>query len=175
MNYNKVNNKERVIEIFNLIKKEVHKGKNIGLKKWGNPAGAYKNDTYELINGIDTIWVNLITWTNSATNKENRKAIGVCSPKNDTTSLAPQLDVILPYEYSKKFDTRIYENSYKIQIRKYGEFTVCGKSIKREEFFDYLRKNGYSDYIEIDEDGEKFINIMCIDDEFNYEYMWIHW
>lgn len=101
MNYNKVNNKERVIEIFNIIKKEVYKGKNIGLKKWGNPAGAYKNDTYELSNGIDTIWVNLTTWTNSATNKENRKAIGVCSPINDITSLAPQLDVILPYEYSK--------------------------------------------------------------------------
>ena len=169
MEYRKVDNKNRVIEIFNIIENEIKKGEYIGIRTWGDPAGSYNDDTYALSNGEESIFVNLGEFYCAGSSYINRKVIGVCSPRKDGQSLDTQLAVVLPYEYSKRFNTRIYENDINIQIRNYGRFTVGRKGLARKVFFDYLRNNGYSDEINLDEEGKEFISILDVNKNLDYE------
>jgi len=69
----------------------------------------------------------------------------------------------LPYYFSKKFNTRVYEDDNSIKIRHYGKLTI-GEEFKKVCLFENLRENGYDEEICIDEEGEKYICIIRIKD-----------
>ncbi|MBN9647597.1 hypothetical protein J0L31_11395 [Terrisporobacter glycolicus] len=152
----------RAIEIFEYIKDKIKEHSEfIGYKVWGNPADSDNNKTYKIEIDNEFIWICYVTWTSAATIQDNRKVILTAYPI-EKSSIGQVLEVAFPYEFSRRFNTRLYENENIIEVRNYGRFTIGRRSLKRKIFFNYLRTNGLDDEILLDGDGKEYINIFSI-------------
>lgn len=157
-----IDNKSRAIEIYYIIKENLkEESKSIGYKVWGNPADSDNNETYEIEVDKETLWLACVTWASASNMKANRDVILTSYP-TIKSSIGQVLEVAFTYEYSKRFNTRLYENEDIIEVRNYGKFTIGRRSLKREVFFNYLREEGLDDEILLDEDEKKYINIFSI-------------
>ena len=167
-----IDSKDRSIEIFECIKEKIKEDSNyIGNRVWGNPADSDNNATYEIIEDKEKVWISYVTWLSTSTMQANREVILTSYP-TIKSSIGQVLEVAFTYEYSKRFNTRLYENDSTIEVRNYGRFTIGRRSLKREVFFTYLREEGLEDEILLDEDGKEYINIFIIKkDNLKCEYI----
>lgn len=157
-----VDSEIRAIEIFEYIKDKIKEHSEfIGYKVWGNPADSDNNKTYKIEIDNEVVWICYVTWTSAATIQDNRKVILTAYPI-EKSSIGYVLEVAFPYEFSRRFNTRLYENENIIEVRNYGRFTIGRRSLKREIFFNYLRTEGLEDEILLDGDGKEYINIFSI-------------
>lgn len=49
-----------------------------------------------------------------------------------------------------------------VELRNYGKFTKGNKSLDKEVFFKHLVDNGYSKFIKVDFEGDKYILVLEI-------------
>ena len=160
-----IDSQYRAIEIFEYIEGKLSEDSEyIGYKVWGNPADNENNKTFEIKVDKDILWISYTTWGSASTMQENRKVILISYP-TEKSSIGQVLEVAFPYEYSKRFNSRIYENENIIEVRNYGKFTIGRRGLKREVFFNYLRDEGLEREILLDEDGKEYINIFTIEKE----------
>lgn len=164
MYMNKIDDRGRTREIFDILREGLTNFKCIGNRKWGNPSGDQQElDVYEIKNKTNTIWASTIEWCNASSGEINRCGILTTLPDyNENNTLGQILEINIPYYFSKAFNTRAYEDSNYIEIRNYGKFTIGRRGLKRQYFFDYLRNNGYKDEICLDEEGQEYICIIKI-------------
>lgn len=160
-----INNEYYAKKIFEIFEGLLNQFKVINNKKWGNPAGQTDEmETFEIKNSEGTIWCSLIEWVNTGTLETNRVGLIATSPlENKTSSLGHIVEVTIPFEFNRRFNTRAYEENGLIEIRNYGKFTVGRKGIKKKEFFDFLRKKN-KDLINIDEENKEYITVFSIKD-----------
>lgn len=160
-----IDSQYRAIEIFEYIKEKLNEdSKYMGYKVWGNPADNENNKTFEVQVDKDILWISYITWGSASTMQENRKVILISYP-TEKISIGQVLEVAFPYEYSKRFNSRLYENENIIEVRNYGKFTIGRRGLKREVFFNYLRDEGLESEILLDEYGKEYINVLIIEKE----------
>jgi|GEM_PF-1486119 len=159
---NKVDSEKRIKEIFNVLENGIANFKKVGKRRWGNPSGTQEElNTYEIKQKEDSILVATTEWANASTGEINRSAIlTTVFPEKNYNSLGQTLEINLPYYFSKRFNTRVYEDESLIEIRHYGNFTIGRKGLKKIYFFEYLRENGYDNEICIDEEGEEYVCII---------------
>lgn len=160
-----INNEYYAKKIFEIFEGLLNQFKVINNKKWSNPAGQTDEmEIFEIKNSEGTIWCSLIEWANAGTLETNRVGLIATSPlENKTSSLGHIVEVTIPFEFNRRFNTRAYEENGLIEIRNYGKFTVGRKGIKKKEFFDFLRKKN-KDLINIDEENKEYITVFSIKD-----------
>lgn len=157
-----IDSRIRAIEIFEDVQEKLKEDSEfIGYKVWGNPTGSDNNKTYKLEIDNEVLWICYVSWSSSSGLGTNRKVILTSYPI-EKPSIGQVLEVAFPYEFSRKFNTRLYENENIIEVRNYGRFTIGRRGLKREVFFNYLRQEGLEDEILIDADGKEYINIFRI-------------
>ncbi len=160
-----VDSKERAIEIFDLIGDKINKYPYVGEKKWGNPSGnQHIESAYEIRNSKESIWVSGTEWLEGDQKEVNRKALIITFPDEKVETLGQVLEIVFPYNFTKRCNTRLYEGDNVVEIRNYGRFTIGRRSLKRECFFEYLKDSGYSEEILLDDDGNKYVAILTIQD-----------
>ena len=160
-----IDSQYRAIEIFEYIKEKLNEdSKYMGYKVWGNPADNENNKTFEVQVDKDILWISYTTWGSASTMQENRKVILISYP-TEKISIGQVLEVAFPYEYSKRFNSMLYENENIIEVRNYGKFTIGRRGLKREVFFNYLRDEGLESEILLDEYGKEYINVLIIEKE----------
>lgn len=166
INMRAVDSKERAIEIFDLIEDKINKYPYVGEKKWANPSGNQHTErVYEIRNNKDSIWVSGTEWLEGDQKEVNRKALIITFPDEKAETLGQVLEIVFPYEFSKRCNTRLYEEDNIIEIRNYGKFTIGRRSLKRECFFECLKDNGYDEEILLDDDKNKYVSILTIQDQ----------
>jgi hypothetical protein len=155
-------------EAFNgMIEKLLIKCKCIGNRTWGNPAGQTGElPTYEIISKYGTVWCATIAWCDVHGN-ENRKGIIATFPVKTKQTLGQIAEVIIPYEFSRRNNTRAFYEISKIEIRCYGKFTVGRAGLKKVDFFNYLNKIN-PQLIMLDEEGKQYINIFEYEDNMSF-------
>lgn len=157
-----VDSKVRAIEIFEEVQEKLKEDSEfIGYKVWGNPASHDNNKTYKIEVDNEVLWICYVAWSSSSGLGTNRKVILTSYPIQNS-SVGQVLEVAFPYEFSRRFNTRLYENEQIIEVRNYGRFTIGRKGLKREVFFNYLRQEGLENEILLDADGKEYINIFRI-------------
>ena len=163
----------RVKQIYATIMEEIHKFKYIGKKKWGNPSGDIKLlDVFEIEEQGKKLWVSGIEWLNNGTQEIKSLGILCIPPVTSTGTLGQVLEINLSLHSSNCFNTRMFEEKGLIEIRNYGKFTIGRKSLKREDFFNYLINHGYAQEIIKDEKGNKFISALRIEqNNINKDYI----
>lgn len=143
VNMNKVDSEKYTKEISEILERKLERCKRIGIKKWSDQGGyQHEEKVYELINNQGIIWASTTEWGNASTLEANRRGIITTFPKN-SDPLGQIFEMTLPYYFSNRFSTRVYEHSDTIEIRNYGRFTIGRRGLKKQMFFDYLRKNGF--------------------------------
>lgn len=164
-----IDSESKSLEVFNLLKNTLELFPVISdARKWSNPSGfQHESRVYELKNGNGCIWATLGAWTSASSNEINRYGILTTLPDNGkTTNVLSQIfEVNIPLFFSKRFNTRIFEEKGIIEIRNYGRFTVGTCGLSRKVFFDYLRNNKHSDEILTDEEGNDYICVLRISDD----------
>lgn len=158
-----IDNRVRAIEIFEDVQQKLNEDTEfIGYKEWGNPASHDNNKTYKIEIDNEVLWICYVAWSSSSVVGTNRKVILTSYPIPNS-SIGQVLEVAFPYEFSRRFNTRLYENEQIIEVRNYGKFTIGRKGLKREVFFNYLRQEGLENEILLDDDGKEYINIFRIE------------
>ena len=160
-----INNEYYAKKIFEIFEGLLNQFKIINNKKWGNPAGQTDEmETFEIKNNEGTIWCSLIEWTNAGTLETNRVGLIATIPlENKTSSLGHIVEVTIPFEFNRRFNTRAYKENGLVEIRNYGKFSIGRKGIKKKDFFDFLRKKN-KDLINIDEEKKEYITVFSIKD-----------
>lgn len=155
-------------EVFNLLKNTLDLFPVISdARKWSNPSGfQHESKVYELKNCSGCIWATLGAWTSASSNEINRYGILTTLPDSGKSSsvLSQIFEVNIPLFFSKRFNTRIFEDNGVIEIRNYGRFTIGTRGLSRKVFFDYLRNSNHQDEIIIDEEENEYIRILKISD-----------
>lgn len=161
-----INNEYYSKKIFKIFDDLLNQFNLIDIKEWGNPAGTTEElDIYEIKNNEGTVWASLIEWGNARTLETNRLGLVATTPsKNNLSSLGHIVEVTIPFEFNRRFNTRAYEEDGIIEIRNYGRFTVGRKGIKKKDFFDFVREKN-KDLINIDEEDKEYITVFSIKDE----------
>ena len=134
------NNKDYAMQFVNNIENILQKAKYIGKWNWGNPAGQGNGlDTYELVNKSGMkVWCTIIEYLNAGTGEPNRCGVLATYPVDKKQSLGSILSVTIPYEFSKRFNSRAYSDGSCYELRNYGKITVGRTGIKRDNFFNYF-------------------------------------
>lgn len=141
-----------------MIEEQFEKCKYVGDWAWGNPAGLSEAiPTYEVNSKYGIVWCAKISWTDSFGN-ENRKGILVTLPSKKNQSLGQIVEVTIPYEFSRVFNTRAFCDNVKTEIRNNGKFTVGRAGLKKQDFFDYVAEVDPSRLL-IDEEGKNYLTV----------------
>ena len=154
------NNKEYAEQFVKNIETILSDAKYLGKWKWGDPAGQSEGiDTYEVEsnNGIK-VWCSIIEYVNAGTGIPNRCGILATYPVKSKQSLGSILAATIPYEFSKRFNTRAYCDGENYEIRNYGKITVGRAGIKKEDFFEFFEEK-YPNKVFMDEESAKYIKI----------------
>ena len=143
---------------YKMVEDILKSGRNIGAKNWGNPMGStYGLDTYEIEADGDKMWCSMIEWASGTSRHINRQGfIGTYPTKSN--SLGQLVDITIPFEYSKRFNTRAYHDGDDVEIRHYGKFPVGRSGLKKKDFFDYVFSVA-PDYVKEDENHEYYIPV----------------
>jgi len=156
---NECNNITVAKKIYKLFGDKLNEFKYVGLRTWGDPAGVICSDTYEIKYNNCPLYCTQVEWGPS---EPNRCGITVSLPNdNPNESLGEITNIIIPYEYSRRFNCRAYKDNDLIELRSYGKYTIGRRSLKKDCFFDYVRKTNFTQFY-IDEEGKRYVRIMCI-------------
>lgn len=164
------NNKEYVEKFVKNVETILTGAKYIGKWDWGDPAGKSEGiDTYEVEsnNGVK-VWCSIIEYVNASTGVPNRCGILATYPVEGKKSLGSILAATIPYEFSKRFNTRAYCEGTNYEIRNYGKITVGRAGIKKEDFFEFFETK-YPSKVFLDEESLKYIKIYEYDGELSLE------
>lgn len=165
---NQTNTFEFAEEFSEMIEKLLENCKCVGDWAWGNPAGQTGElPTYEIISKYGTIWCAMITWCNNHGN-ENRKGIITTFPVSKTQTLGQIVEVTIPYEFSRLYNTRAFSDKNKIEIRNYGKFTVGRAGLKKSAFFEYVSRT-VPQLMMLDEEDKQYINVFEYEDKMSFE------
>lgn len=158
----KVDDKHKTEMVISELEKVIKSFKCVGEYQWGNPAGLTPGlDVYEISDGVRKVWLSMIEWLDAGTFEPNRSGIIALIPEiNQKGQLSQSFEMTIPYYFSKKFYTRLFEDDDNFEIRNYGKFTIGRTGLKMKYFFDYLKENNYEDEIKYDEDGKEYITIL---------------
>lgn len=147
----------KICELFGEKLKEFEP---IGRRNWGDPGGMSNLDTYEIKYCDRSLYCARVEWPQY---NANRCGIIISLPtSNPNESLGQITDIVIPYEFSRLFNCRAYENNGRIELRSYGKYTIGRRSLKKDDFFDYIRKTNLTPLC-IDEEGKRFVRIMHIE------------
>lgn len=158
----KVDDEEETKKIFDILKKSLISFNNIGERSWGDPSGCTQElNVYEIKSKSNIVWSSVITWPNANTGEDDRSGIITTLPDyNENHTLGQTFSMCVPYYFSKRFNTRMYEDKTFIEVRNYGRFTIGRKGLKMQYFFDYLRNNKYDNEICTDEERKQYVCIL---------------
>ena len=117
---NEANTKKFADEFCNMVQSLMIQFECIGNWKWGNPAGQTEPlPTYELITSSGyKVWCSIDEYVNAGTGVPNRKGILATFPVNKQQSLGSVMSSMVPYKFSRIFNTRAYTNNDEVEIRK---------------------------------------------------------
>ncbi len=154
---NEANTKKFADEFCNMVQSLMIQFECIGNWKWGNPAGQTEPlPTYELITSSGyKVWCSIDEYVNAGTGVPNRKGILATFPVNKQQSLGSVMSSMVPYKFSRIFNTRAYTNNDEVEIRNYGKVTVGRAGIKKEDFFEYMGK--FPQSVFLDEENRKYV------------------
>ena len=158
------NNKEYAFQFVQNVESILSEARYCGKWNWGDPAGQSEGiDTYEIENrnGMK-VWCATIEYVNAGTGVPNRCGVLATFPPERKQSLGSILNVMIPYEFSRHYNTRAFAEDNRYEIRNYGKITVGRAGLKKEDFFDYFEKY-YPNKVYLDEESKKYIKI--------YEYV----
>jgi hypothetical protein len=60
-------------------------------------------------------------------------------PNEKSASLGQFVNLTIPFEFKRNYNTRAYKIGNSIEIRNYGKFTIGRRGLKKKDFFDYAR------------------------------------
>ena len=147
-------------KIYKLFGDKLNEFKFVGQRKWGDPAGIISCDTYEIEHNERSLYCAQVEWGQSRTLEPNRCGILISLPNaNPNESLGQITDIVIPYEFSRLFNCRAYEDNCLIELRSYGKYTIGRSSLKKDDFFNYIRKTNLMP-LSIDEEGKRYVRIM---------------
>lgn len=164
-----INTKE-FSELFSRKLEELlQKAEYVGEYSWGNPSGlSGKLPTYSIKIKDEEIWCAPITWLNAGNLVENRKGLIVTDATRKQKSLGQVIEITIPYEFKRIYNTRAYVEGVHYEVRSYGKFTVGRKGLKKQDFFNYVRE--YDNMlICLDEENKEYIKIFEYDKELSYK------
>lgn len=157
------NNIKVAKKIYKLFGDKLNEFKSVGLRELGNPAGTTKLYTYEIKHNDRSLYCAQVQWVQSGTSEYNRCGILISLPSaNPNESLGQITDIVIPYEFSRRFNCRAYEDNGLIELRSYGKYTIGRSSLKKNDFFDYIYKTNLTPLC-IDEEGKRYVTIMHIE------------
>lgn len=158
----KVDDKSKTKMIISELEKAIENFAYIGEYQWGDPAGTTEEiKVYEISDGDHKVWLSTIEWCDATTYEANRGGILATIPdEKKMSSLGQTFSTTMPYYFSKRFYTRVFEDDDMFEIRNYGKFTIGRVGLKMKYFFDYLKENGYEDEVKYDEEGKEYIVIL---------------
>lgn len=155
---NEINTKEYADQFCNMLQSLMSQFGSVGNWNWGNPAG--QSDplpTYEIITPRgEKVWCCVVEYVNAGTGVPNRKGILATFPVQRKQSLGSVMSAMIPYKFSKTFNTRAYCKEDAFEIRNYGKVTVGRAGIKKDDFFRYMEKQS-SESVFMDEEDKKYI------------------
>lgn len=158
----KIDDLERTKEISKLLETKLQRFMSIGTKTWSDPGGyRHEEEVFELNNEHGIIWASKTEWGNASTLEPNRRGIITTLP-NKSDQLGQIFEMTMPYYFSRQFNTRVYEEANLIEIRNYGRFTIGRRALKKKDFFNYLKVNGYESEINYDEENKEYVKVMEI-------------
>lgn len=150
-------------KICKLFDDKLNEFKFVGLRKWGDPGGMSNCDTYEIEYNDCLLYCAQVEWSQSRTLKPNRCGILISLPNSNLNeSLGQITDIVIPYEFNRSFNCRAYEDNGQIELRSYGKYTIGRRSLKKDDFFDYICETNLTPLC-IDEEGKRYVRIMHID------------
>lgn len=158
----RLDDSDKINKLISNLENAISKFEYVGRRKWGNPSGDQQElDVYEITDGADKVWLSTVEWCNASTGEINRCGIITTVPDyNLKNTLGQIFEMNIPFYFSKAFNTRVYEEDNIIEVRNYGKFTIGRRGLKREYFFDYLRKNDFENEIKCDEDGKEYMSVV---------------
>lgn len=143
---------------YNMVEGILQRSKFVGAKNWGNPMGQSAGlDTFEIAADGTKMWCAMIEWASGTSGIINRQGFLGTYPTN-SHSLGQLVQVTIPFEFSKRFNTRAYHDGDEVEIRNYGKLTVGRSGLKKKDFFDYVFAVD-PDYPQEDENKEMYIPI----------------
>lgn len=163
---NEINIRYYSEKIFRIFEQSLNEFQLIGKRIWGNPGGnSEKRDTFEVENELGTLWCSTIEWVRAGTSEINRKGIIATLPvKTNSETLGQIVEVTIPFEFKRIFNSRAYGDKKLIEIRNYGKFTVGRSGIKKKDFFDFMTRKD-KNLINIDEENKEYITVFTIENE----------
>ena len=165
-----INTKEFAYAFCDMLEGLMQQFTCVGEWDWGNPAGITGAlPTYELTTQDNQkVWCALVEYVNAGTFEKNRKGILATFPVDKKQSLGSEMATIVPYEFSRKFNTLAYHEGDDYEIRNYGKVTAGRAAIKRTYFFDHMNRQ-HPDLIFIDEEERPYINVYKYSGELSKE------
>lgn len=166
-----INTESSAVIFCDMIASLMEKGRYVGDWSWGDPAGQVEGlPTYELESKAgNKFWCTIVEYCNAGTCIQNRRGILATFPVDKPQSLGSVMATMIPYEFSRRFNTRAYcdeQNNY--EIRNYGKVTVGRSAIKREYFFEYMKMNS-PEKVLLDEEGKEYIVVYTYCRQLNFD------
>lgn len=149
---------DRRREIVDAIQSAIEGEKFLGVKVWGPKLKEF--DTYELESNGEIIWCAFSDFYKLGENRPSKKIVYISSESNTEDDV---LELSLPYVTSPRNNSLVCETEDGIEIRMYGKFRIQKKNYKAEIFMNYLKDNGYSNEVRIDENSKEYVKLLDID------------
>lgn len=150
-----INTKAFADEFCSMLEALLKQFDYVGEKRWGDPSGVNGLlETYEITANHGKAWCALDEYGYAG--EVNRKGIVIDFASENKSFANPVATVFIPYDFSKRFYTRAYNQDNYYEIRNYGRFTVGRKPLKQKDFFDYVQKN-YPELVFHDEENKLYI------------------
>lgn len=164
--WKEINNKEFSYEFCNKAESIMSLFKYLGMRKWGDGGGyTMELPTYELATDSgEKVWCATVEFVNYNTGVPNRRGIIATFPISQNQTLGQTMATVIPYEYSRRFNTLAFCCGDHYEIRNYGKITVGRAGVSREDFFNYL-KELYPGIACEDDDGQKYFKVYEFDGE----------
>lgn len=149
---------DRRKEIVDAVQSVVEQGTYVGKMNWSNLKEQI--DTYELTdNKGNKIWCALIDVFKNG-EEAIKKAVYIAEANKTNDDI---LELDLPYKFSTRYNGLVFENEHIIEIRMYGKFKIKKKNYKAEIFMNFLKDNGYSNEVRLDENSKEYVRLLNMD------------
>lgn len=150
------NNEKTAVEIYELFAEKLSKFDFVGNRTWGDPYGCFKSDTYGVKGNAGYLYCTLVDFG-------NRIGIATTLPEpKESISLGHITAITVPFEFSRSFSSRAYEQNGVVEIRNYGRFTIGRSGLKKDDFFNFVRELGLTTKIQYDEECKEYIKVFKI-------------
>ena len=162
---NQINTKEFAMKFYAICKDIIEDGRFVGERVWGDPAGLIGElPTYEISSNGIAIWCAMIQWVKAGSDEINRVGVITTMPNEKNSSLGQIVNITVPFEFKRTYNTRAYRIGENIEIRNYGKFTIGRSGLKKKDFFEYARVKA-PDMVFIDEENKEYIKVLELKNE----------